>query len=86
MCSARAAAAPSPLSPAPRAPQILLCKAELDDLEKTAESLAGRLDALAAVEKERTAAEDEKHAAEVAKLQAGNATLKEELEVCVSAR
>ena len=75
---------PARALPRPTTPQILLCTAELADLEKTAESLAGRIESLAAVEKERSAAEEEKHAAEVAKLQAGNTTLKEELEMLLA--
>ena len=53
-------------------------------MEKTAEALTGKIESLAAVEKERGAADEEKHAAEVAKLQAGNVTLKEELEMLLA--
>ena len=48
------------------------------------ESLATKVSTLEAAEKERSAAEQEKHTAEVAKLQAINVTLKEELEMLLS--
>ncbi len=64
--------------------KILLCTAELGDLEKTAAAIEARIASLEAVEKERGAADEEKHATEVAKLQAGNVTLKEELEMLLA--
>ena len=64
--------------------KILLCSAELGDLEKTALAIEEKIASMEATEKERGAAEEEKHAAEVAKLQAGNTTLKEELEMLLA--
>ena len=67
-----------------RAPQIKLCSAELADLDRVVEALGTKVATLEAAEKERSAAEQEKHAAEVAKLQAINVTLKEELEMLLA--
>jgi hypothetical protein len=67
-----------------RALQIKLCSAELADLDRGVEALGTKVATLEAAEKERSAAEQEKHAAEVAKLQAINVTLKEELEMLLA--
>ena len=76
---------PSPLFPCSfAAPQIKLCSAELADLDRAVESLSGKAATLESSEAERSAAEQEKHAAEVAKLQATNVTLKEELEMLLA--
>ena len=64
--------------------QIKLCSADVAELDRVVESLVGRLGTLESTERERSAAEAEKHAAEVAKLQATNATLKEELEMLLA--
>ena len=53
-------------------------------MEKTAVAIEEKIATLETVEKERGAVEEEKHAAEVAKLQAGNLTLKEELEMLLA--
>ncbi len=50
------------------------------DLEGTVASLTAKLDVIEATEKERVAEAETAHQAEVAKLQAANATIKEELE------
>ena len=73
----------APLPP-PFLAQIKLCTAELADLERAVESLSGKAATLESSEAERSAAEQEKHAAEVAKLQATNVTLKEELEMLLA--
>ena len=74
---------PLPSLPPCRA-QIKLCTAELADLDRAVESLSGKAATLESSEAERSAAEQEKHAAEVAKLQATNVTLKEELEMLLA--
>ena len=56
----------------------------MGELRKSIESMTAKLDASEAAEKERGAAEEEKHAAEVAKMQAANATIKEELEMMLA--
>ena len=48
------------------------------------EVLTAKADTLEAAEKERSDAEQEKHSAEVAKLQAANLTLKEELDMLLA--
>lgn len=60
--------------------KLKLLRAEIADLEGTVETLAAKLDSAEATEKDRFAEDEAKHQAEVQKLQAGNATIKEELE------
>ena len=48
------------------------------------ETLTAKAESLEAVEKDFSEAEQEKHAAEVAKLQATNVTLKEELDMLLA--
>ena len=53
-------------------------------MEKAVETLTAKAESLEAVEKDFSEAEQEKHAAEVAKLQATNVTLKEELDMLLA--
>lgn len=60
--------------------KIKLLSAEVAELEQTVETLTAKCEEVEASEKQRSAAEEEKHAGEVAKLQQANQTLREELE------
>ena len=71
---------PSPSSP----PQIKLTRAEIAELEALVATLTAKFDATEVSEKEKAAIEEEKHAAEVEKMKAANATLKDELEAMLA--
>lgn len=66
------------------ASQVKVLGAEVGELEKTVEGLTAKCEELETSEKERFAAEEEKHLAEVAKLKAVNDQLKESLEALLA--
>lgn len=64
--------------------RIRILTAEVADMEKGAESLRTRLGDMEAAEKERYAADEDKHGVEVAKLRAVNDGLKEQLDAVLA--
>ena len=60
--------------------KIKLLSVEVSELEKSVESMLNKTSNLEAADKERYASDEQKHAAEVAKLQAINESLKDNLE------
>lgn len=64
--------------------QIKLLSAEVAELEKTAEMLAARCGEMEAADRDRFAADEERHAAEVARLKAVNDQLTAGLETLLA--